>query len=191
MKKSLFFMIFIFTTAICGYAQEAPAAEQNDDSELILRYQNRRTMRGYKMLFEAGYQWGLPDKEGFLCGVYDPDKWSVGASAGFQFNKHLYFGGGIGFNSFFCDGTTRLVVPIFGELRCNFLNRRTTPFVCGRYGYGFGKIHGSYDSLVLGMRLALKNNHSLTAGVEYSVQLDIGDNDYSQTNIGFRLGYEF
>ena len=74
-------MIFIFATAICGYAQEAPAAEQNDDSELILRYQNRRTMRGYKMLFEAGYQWGLPDKEGFLCGVYDPDKWSVGASA--------------------------------------------------------------------------------------------------------------
>ena len=41
------------------------------------------------------------------------------------------------------------------------------------------------------MRLALKNNHSLTAGVEYSVQSDIGDNDYSQTNIGFRLGYEF
>lgn len=112
-------------------------------------------------------------------------------SHGFQFNNHLYFGGGIGFNSFFCDGTTRLVVPIFGELRCNFLNRRTTPFVCGRYGYGFGKIHGSYDSLVLGMRLALKNNHSLTAGVEYSVQLDIGDNDYYQTNIGFRLGYEF
>ena len=109
MKKTLFFMIFIFATAVCGYAQETPAAEQNDDSELISRYQNRRT----------------------------------------------------------------------------------TPFVCGRYGYGFGKIHGSYDSLVLGMRLALKNNHSLTAGVEYSVQLDIGDNDYSQTNIGFRLGYEF
>ena len=59
MKKTLFFMIFIFATAICGYAQEAPAAEQNDDSELILRYQNRRTMRGYKMLFEAGYQWGV------------------------------------------------------------------------------------------------------------------------------------
>ena len=54
-------MIFIFATAICGYAQEASAAEQNDDSELISRYQNRRTMRGYKMLFEAGYQWGLPD----------------------------------------------------------------------------------------------------------------------------------
>lgn len=30
MKKSLFLMIFIFATAICGYAQEAPATEQND-----------------------------------------------------------------------------------------------------------------------------------------------------------------
>jgi len=109
MKKALFFMIFIFATAIYGYAQEAPAAEQNDYKTLDSRHQNRRT----------------------------------------------------------------------------------TPFVCGRYGYGFGKIHGSYDSLVLGMRLALKNNHSLTAGVEYSVQSDISDNDYYQTNIGFRLGYEF
>lgn len=76
MKKALFFMIFIFATAIYGYAQEAPAAEQNDYKTLDSRHQNRRTMRGYKMLFEAGYQWGLPDKEGFLCGVYDPDKWA-------------------------------------------------------------------------------------------------------------------
>lgn len=74
MKKALFLMIFIFTTAICGYAQETNVAEQNDDKTLDSRHQNRRTMRGYKMLFEAGYQWGLPDKEGFLCGVYDPDK---------------------------------------------------------------------------------------------------------------------
>ena len=35
MKKTLFFMIFIFATTICGYAQETPSAEQNDDSELI------------------------------------------------------------------------------------------------------------------------------------------------------------
>ena len=45
MKKALFFMIFIFATAIYGYAQEAPAAEQNDDKTLDSRHQNRRTMR--------------------------------------------------------------------------------------------------------------------------------------------------
>lgn len=129
MKKTLFFMIFIFATAFCGYAQEAPAAEQNDDSELILRYQNRRTMRGYKMLFEAGYQWGLPDKEGFLCGVYDPDKWSVGASAGFQFNNFVFLGGGTDFQLYRSGGNTYLTVPVFGELRINVLNaKKFTPF---------------------------------------------------------------
>lgn len=30
MKKALFLMIFMFTTAICGYAQETNVAEQND-----------------------------------------------------------------------------------------------------------------------------------------------------------------
>ncbi len=48
MKKALFLMIFIFTTAICGYAQETNVAEQNDDKTLDSRHQNRRTMRGYK-----------------------------------------------------------------------------------------------------------------------------------------------
>ena len=44
MKKALFFMIFIFATAICGYAQETTVAEQNDDKTLDSRHQNRRTM---------------------------------------------------------------------------------------------------------------------------------------------------
>ena len=79
-------------------------------------------MRGYKMLFEAGYQWGLPDKEGFLCGVYDPDKWSVGASAGFQFNNFVFLGGGTDFQLYRSGGNTYLTVPVFGELRINVLN---------------------------------------------------------------------
>lgn len=124
MKKALFFIIFIFATAICGYAQEAPAAEQNDDSELILRYQNRRTMRGYKMLFEAGYQWGLPDKEGFLCGVYDPDKWSVGASAGFQFNNFVFLGGGTDFQLYRSGGNTYLTVPVFRRTQNKCVKRQ-------------------------------------------------------------------
>lgn len=174
------FLAFI-TIAMLALAANAQQSPTNTDA-----VRSKLTMRGYKAFYDVNY----------LFTIYPSDtdtgnSLGFSTSHGFQFNNYLYFGGGIGFNSFFCDGTTRLVVPIFGELRCNFLNRRTTPFVCGRYGYGFGNIHGSYDSLVLGMRLALKNNHSLTAGIEYSAQLDISDNDYFQTNIGFRLGYEF
>ena len=158
------FLAFI-TIAMLALAANAQQSPTNTDA-----VRSKLTMRGYKAFYDVNY----------LFTIYPSDtdtgnSLGFSTSHGFQFNNYLYFGGGIGFNSFFCDGTTR----------------RTTPFVCGRYGYGFGKIHGSYDSLVLGMRLALKNNHSLTAGVEYSVQSDISDNGYYQTNIGFRLGYEF
>lgn len=78
MKKALFFMIFIFATAICGYAQEASAAEQNDDSELISRYQNRRTMRGYKMLSRQATNGGCPTKKASYAASTTP---TSGASA--------------------------------------------------------------------------------------------------------------
>ena len=55
MKKALFFMIFIFATAICGYAQETNVAEQNDDKTLDSCHQNRRTMRGYKAFYDVEY----------------------------------------------------------------------------------------------------------------------------------------
>ena len=63
MKKALFFMIFIFATAIYGYAQEAPAAEQNDDKTLDSRHQNRRTMRGYKAFYDVEYGFDIDDEE--------------------------------------------------------------------------------------------------------------------------------
>ena len=107
--------------ALAVNAQQSPT---NTDA-----VRSKLTMRGYKAFYDVNY----------LFTIYPSDtdtgnSLGFSTSHGFQFNNYLYFGGGIGFNSFFCDGTTRLVVPIFGELRCNFLNRRTTPFVCGRYG---------------------------------------------------------
>ena len=195
MKKALFFMIFIFATAICGYAQEAPAAEQNDDSELILRYQNRRTMRGYKMLFEAGYKWGLPDKEGFLCGVYDPDKWSIGASAGFQFNNFVFLGGGTDFQLYRSGGNTYLTVPVFGELRINVLNdKKFTPFGDVRFGYGIGDIRGAYVAFQVGVRFSLPKHHAIYLLCQYDNQLGDGSADHTDfvnDNLGFKLGYEF
>ena len=56
-------MIFIFTTAICGYAQETNVAEQNDDKTLDSRHQNRRTMRGYKAFYDVEYGFDIDDEE--------------------------------------------------------------------------------------------------------------------------------
>ena len=174
------FLAFI-TIAMLALAVNAQQSPTNTDA-----VRSKLTMRGYKAFYDVNY----------LFTIYPSDtdtgnSLGFSTSHGFQFNNHLYFGGGIGFNSFFCDGTTRLVVPIFGELRCNFLNRRTTPFVCGRYGYGFGKIHGSYDSLVRGRRHASKKKPKQNPGGEENVEKHKSDKSNKHTNIGFRLGYEF
>lgn len=63
MKKALFLMIFIFATALCGYAQETNVAEQNDDKTLDSRHQNRRTMRGYKAFYDVEYGFDIDDEE--------------------------------------------------------------------------------------------------------------------------------
>ena len=114
MRRLLAF-ITIAMLALAANAQQSPT-----DTDAV---RSKLTMRGYKAFYDVNY----------LFTIYPSDtdtgnSLGFSTSHGFQFNNHLYFGGGIGFNSFFCDGTTRLVVPIFGELRCNFLNRRTTPF---------------------------------------------------------------
>ena len=106
MRRLLAF-ITIAMLALAANAQQSPT---NTDA-----VRSKLTMRGYKAFYDVNY----------LFTIYPSDtdtgnSLGFSTSHGFQFNNHLYFGGGIGFNSFFCDGTTRLVVPIFGELRCTF-----------------------------------------------------------------------
>ena len=151
-------------------------------------------MRGYKMLFEAGYQWGLPDKEGFLCGVYDPDKWSVGASAGFQFNNFVFLGGGTDFQLYRSGGNTYLTVPVFGELRINVLNEKV---------YNLLAMSGlATASAISAVRMShskwecathfRSTMHLLLC--QYDNQLGDGSADHTDfvnDNLGFKLGYEF
>lgn len=97
------FLAFI-TIAMLALAANAQQSPTNTDA-----VRSKLTMRGYKAFYDVNY----------LFTIYPSDtdtgnSLGFSTSHGFQFNNHLYFGGGIGFNSFFCDGTTRLVVPIFG-----------------------------------------------------------------------------
>ena len=193
-------MALAFASAIGCYAQETEArqVEQKNDSVLISRYQNRRTMRGLKAFFEAGYQWGLGDGldgQGLFADIYKPSKGSAGASVGYQFNNFVFLGGGVDFQVYRSGGTTYLAVPFFGELRVNFLNnKRVTPFFGLRAGYGVGDIGGVYDGLQIGVRCALPRNHAVSLVCQYDVQIPLGDakkRDFGNDCLGFKLGYEF
>ena len=203
MKKALFFMIFIFATAICGYAQEAPAAEQNDDSELILRYQNRRTMRGYNAFYDVEYGFDIDDEEkdwegGYIAGYPHCNNFMISTTQGYQFNNFFFLGGGLGLLRYI-DGK-KTMMPIFAETSINLLNnKRVMPFLQARLGTVVGEWGGVYYSAICGVRLKVTQRHAISLSLimsdHFDVESFINDQDdgisWFARSLGIKLGFEF
>ncbi len=170
-------MLMIFSLA--GFAQD----NKTDDIKSIL---SKYTMRGYRAFYELGYGTAVypsEDKAGEL--------FEIGTSQGFQFNNSFYLGGGFSFNNYFCNGTTYLEVPVFVDLHWNIINKKITPYINPRIGYGIGVIKGGFIKATVGVRVGLKNRHAFNVGLSYSSQFDNEDDYKDQSNIGITVGFEF
>ena len=203
MKKALFFMIFIFTTAIYGYAQEAPAAEQNDDKTLDSRHQNRRTMRGYKAFYEVEYGFDIDDEEkdwegGYIAGYPHCNNFMISTTQGYQFNNFFFLGGGLGLLRYI-DGK-KTMMPIFAETSINLLNnKRVMPFLQARLGTVVGEWGGVYYSAICGVRLKVAQRHAVSLSLimsdHFDVESFINDQDdgisWFARSLGIKLGFEF
>ncbi len=203
MKKALFFMIFIFATAIYGYAQEAPAAEQNDDKTLDSRHQNRRTMRGYKAFYDVEYGFDIDDEEkdwegGYIAGYPHCNNFIISTTQGYQFNNFFFLGGGLGLLRYI-DGK-KTMMPIFAETSINLLNnKRVMPFLQARLGTVVGEWGGVYYSAICGVRLKVAQRHAVSLSLimsdHFDVESFINDQDdgisWFARSLGIKLGFEF
>ena len=203
MKKALFFMIFIFATAIYGYAQEAPAAEQNDDKTLDSRHQNRRTMRGYKAFYDVEYGFDIDDEEkdwegGYIAGYPHCNNFMISTTQGYQFNNFFFLGGGLGLLRYI-DGK-KTMMPIFAETSINLLNnKRVIPFLQARLGTVVGEWGGVYYSAICGVRLKVAQRHAVSLSLimsdHFDVESFINDQDdgisWFARSLGIKLGFEF
>ena len=203
MKKALFFMIFIFATALCGYAQEAPAAEQNDDKTLDSRHQNRRTMRGYKAFYDVEYGFDIDDEEkdwegGYIAGYPHCNNFMISTTQGYQFNNFFFLGGGLGLLRYI-DGK-KTMMPIFAETSINLLNnKRVMPFLQARLGTVVGEWGGVYYSAICGVRLKVAQRHAVSLSLimsdHFDVESFINDQDdgisWFARSLGIKLGFEF
>ena len=203
MKKALFFMIFIFATAIYGYAQEAPAAEQNDDKTLDSRHQNRRTMRGYKAFYDVEYGFDIDDEEkdwegGYIAGYPHCNNFMISTTQGYQFNNFFFLGGGLGLLRYI-DGK-KTMMPIFAETSINLLNnKRVMPFLQARLGTVVGEWGGVYYSAMCGVRLKVAQRHAISLSLimsdHFDVESFINDQDdgisWFARSLGIKLGFEF
>ena len=203
MKKALFFMIFIFATAICGYAQETTVAEQNDDKTLDSRHQNRRTMRGYKAFYDVEYGFDIDDEEkdwegGYIAGYPHCNNFMISTTQGYQFNSFFFLGGGLGLLRYI-DGK-KTMMPIFAETSINLLNnKRVMPFLQARLGTVVGEWGGVYYSAICGVRLKVAQRHAVSLSLimsdHFDVESFINDQDdgisWFARSLGIKLGFEF
>ena len=196
-------MIFIFATAICGYAQEAPAVEQNDDKTLDSRHQNRRTMRGYKAFYDVEYGFDIDDEEkdwegGYIAGYPHCNNFMISTTQGYQFNNFFFLGGGLGLLRYI-DGK-KTMMPIFAETSINLLNnKRVMPFLQARLGTVVGEWGGVYYSAMCGVRLKVAQRHAISLSLimsdHFDVESFINDQDdgisWFARSLGIKLGFEF
>ena len=196
-------MIFIFATAIYGYAQEAPAAEQNDDKTLDSRHQNRRTMRGYKAFYDVEYGFDIDDEEkdwegGYIAGYPHCNNFMISTTQGYQFNNFFFLGGGLGLLRYI-DGK-KTIMPIFAETSINLLNnKRVMPFLQARLGTVVGEWGGVYYSAICGVRLKVAQRHAVSLSLimsdHFDVESFINDQDdgisWFARSLGIKLGFEF
>ncbi|MFR8948725.1 MAG: hypothetical protein ACLVJI_06125 [Bacilli bacterium] len=196
-------MIFIFATAICGYAQETNVAEQNDDKTLDSRHQNRRTMRGYKAFYDVEYGFDIDDEEkdwegGYIAGYPHCNNFMISTTQGYQFNNFFFLGGGLGLLRYI-DGK-KTMMPIFAETSINLLNnKRVMPFLQARLGTVVGEWGGVYYSAICGVRLKVAQRHAVSLSLimsdHFDVESFINDQDdgisWFARSLGIKLGFEF
>ena len=196
-------MIFIFATAIYGYAQEAPAAEQNDDKTLDSRHQNRRTMRGYKAFYDVEYGFDIDDEEkdwegGYIAGYPHCNNFMISTTQGYQFNNFFFLGGGLGLLRYI-DGK-KTMMQIFAGISINLLNnKRVMPFLQARLGTVVGEWGGVYYSAICGVRLKVAQRHAVSLSLimsdHFDVESFINDQDdgisWFARSLGIKLGFEF
>jgi len=151
--------------------------------------------RGYRGFVEVGYTIGVGDHE--------IDRMAVSTSHGYQFNPHLFVGGGISYNYFKHPEAWSL--PIFANVRGILLDHKISPYADLKVGYSVsGDIKGFYMNPSIGCRFSFSDRFALLSSVGYEMQYAEIYTFYwsyysysankGQENLGgvtFKIGFEF
>ena len=174
--KKLFFLALLVVLGTSAQAQ-------------TLSPQNNSPKAGLKGFLEVGWVAGE--------NLYSEVPVSFIATVGYQFNHQLFVGIGSGENAFTNSGLYS--IPLYGDVRVNFLNNSISPFFDVRTGYAIADIKGFYFSPSLGCRFGSSINTAFTISMGYELQkvksATVLTNGYksAETIGGFtvRFGFDF
>lgn len=131
---------------------------------------SRNCYRGY---VDAGYSIGVGD--------YDFGRFEINTSHGYQFNPHFFLGAGVGLHfmpSYKTKGMdipldvreSKVDIPVFANLRCNFTEKKVAPFVDLKGGSYMNNNGGLYANVSVGCRIALNEKQAISLSAGYATE---------------------
>ena len=177
------------------FAYQMDEVEKMTKEEDTTSQSYKRTTNGYRTV---GYRGFVEVGGGFGVGYAGDGVFSFQTSHGYQCSPYFYLGAGIGLDVHF--GYETIFMPIFANIRTNFLNRAITPFFDAKIGYSVVDGMGLYFNPNFGVSFGLNKKAALNLGIGYNMQIaDIYYYDYyydyeERRIIGaicFKLGVEF
>ena len=156
---------------------------------------NELAPKGYKGFIDLGYTAAVGD--------YGLGRVELTTSHGYQFNPYLFVGAGTGFQ-YYHEAET-FTMPIFADIRANFMRGPIVPFIGFKAGYTFALSEGAgglgcYFAPSVGVKYVVSPSVALNFTLGYSAQIINYDYyDYYTTysdhvtvsGISFKLGLEF
>ncbi len=165
----------------------------------------------YRGYVDAGYSVGIGD--------YDFGRFEVNTSHGYQINPYLFIGAGAGLHFMASYKTkdmdipldvrdSKVDIPVFANIRCNFLKKKVSPFVDVKGGTYVTNSGGLYVNASAGCRFSINEKQAINLSVGYTtekLQFETFDRFTSHTSMEYtryttlydteaitvKLGFEF
>lgn len=127
----------------------------------------------YRGFVDAGYSAGIGD--------YNFGRFEVNTSHGYQINPYLFIGAGTGLHFMASYKTkdmdipldirdSKVDIPVFANIRCNFLKKKVSPFVDVKGGTYVTNSGGLYVNASAGCRFSINEKQVINLSVGYATE---------------------
>lgn len=114
----------------------------------------------------------------------------VFTSHGYQFNSHIFLGGGVAYLTRLAYDERALdyLLPVYAHFRYNLLSKRFSPFIEAKEGYSLAGITGIYAEVSSGLRIGVgRKGQAVNVALGGIVLGNTGDNIAVNFKVFFEL----
>lgn len=139
---------------------------------------------GYRGIIEVGYELGLTESDRLKLNIIN----------GYQINPYFSLGFGLGLRYTYYISDREAIIPIFGDLRVNFMDKGVSPYSSLAVGYSLNgdndfKKEGILFNIIGGVSFMVSDESAMNIGVGYEMQRLPSDRNIGVLSITAGISY--